>query len=248
LVLLHDHFLNEDLGTGDTGSVKGGFKLVTNSAGGPGTASESGTNATVSTTGGNNDNSGIVSNNTFDATAYSDGGFSATWVVTSTDDPEANGLNLTLQANDGFINEGAGRPNLLFRFDDNDDSMFHLLANIGATSVDLITVPITMSEVLDGFTLTTTLNEDGWSYSAMGLDSLADASGSWTTTHNYGTLFDSDTYIGAFIQKGADDDKTLVVDRMTVNLIPVPEPSTMLLMLAGVLPLGFIGWRRRRRA
>jgi len=241
-VLIHDHFLNGNLATGGPDSVNGGFKMVTNGSGGSGAASESGTVATADTTlGGTHNNTGIVSNNTFDPTADPTNGFTVTWVVTSASNPTSNGINLTLQSGDDFFNWAGGRPNLLFRFDHVDDQKFHLLANDGSTEVELATLdPITMSEVLDGFTLTATLNSAGWSYSATGLDSLADNSGSWGgATHDYDSLFDSDTFVGAFIQ---GSDKTLSIDRITVRA--VPEPTTLALAAMGLLGLR----RRRRRA
>ena len=247
-VLLHDHFLAGGLGTGDTGSVNGGFNKVTNSAGGAGSASEAGTNASVSTSVGGSDNTGIVSINTFDPTADPTSGFTATWVITSASDPEANGINLTLQSDDGFFNVAAGRPNLLFRFDGSNDSKFHLLANDGSTSVDLLTADaITMSQVTNGFTLTATLNAAGWSYSTTGLGSLADNSGTWTGTHNYSTLFDSNTYVGAFIQTGNSGSKALAVDRITVTqqAAPIPEPATMIALFAAITGLG--GYMKKRK-
>ncbi len=211
-VLLDDHFDNGDLATGGPDDTNAGFKLVANSVGGGGAVTESGSGATVKTTGGNN-NAGIVSIHTFDPTSDPATGLTVTWTVARTDPPEANGLNFTVQANGGFFNRGGGQPNVLMKF---LGGSFRLVAHKGSGAAALANDRVTMSEVLDGFTLTATFNAAGWSYSAKGLDSLADKSGNWTDTHNYNTLFDGTTHVGGFIQQGKSP-RTLVINRITVT-------------------------------
>jgi hypothetical protein len=213
LPMLIDDLDNSALGSG---GLNGGFSKVSNNvpSAGSGNVNESGTYVGLATSGSNN-NVGIVSDGTFDPTTDAASGFTVTWQVLKAENPQANGVNLTLQSNPGFISNAAGQPNLLFRFDHVDDNTFHLRAHNGTAELDLATDPITMSEVLDGFTLTATFNDTGWSYAATGLPSLAANSGSWSGDHTYATLFDSTTHVGAFIQGSGS--QQMVVDRFEVE-------------------------------
>lgn len=244
--LLDDDF---DNGVLATGGINGGFKLVTNGAGGPGSATEivGASHASVSATGGGNDNSGLVSINSFDPGEA----FSAVWVVTSaTSGISANGINLTLQSNDGFFNDATGRPNFFFRINATSGDLTLHATNAAGTVVVLDTnVTPTLTTALDGFTVVGEFDEDGWAYTIVGLDTLLQNSGAWTASHNYSTLFDSTMHMGAFIQtaSGAAADQTLIMDRMAAfSLVaPIPEPATGLLML---LAAGGLLRRTRSRA
>ncbi|MCA9247432.1 MAG: PEP-CTERM sorting domain-containing protein [Planctomycetales bacterium] len=237
IALLDDHFDNGVVGSGGT---NGGFTVATNGAGGSGTASEAGTIVDASTTGGANDNSGIVSSNSFNIhNGYTE--VIATWVVASADNPEANGINLTLQDNPVWYGAAGGDPHLRFQFDRSNDSTFYLVADNGSSTTDLTSDVFTMSELTDGFTLTVSLTNEGWSYTSTGLASLADGSGLWDATYNLDTLFDTTTHVAGFIQTGGAGNVTISFDQISV-VGQVPEPSTLL--LAG---LGLVGMCVRRK-
>ncbi|NQT52155.1 LamG domain-containing protein, partial [bacterium] len=218
-----------------TGGLNGGFQLITNSAGGSGSVTEAGSHATLSATGGGNDNSGIVSLNTFNP----DEGFTAVWSVTRTQTPAANGLNLLLMAEPGFMNT-TGQPNLAFRFEGDGD--FSLRTRISNTDVVLASDAFNIGSFNDGFTVVGTFNPAGWEYTIVGLLGMSSptASGAWTLSRNFDTLFDATTHMAAFIQTGSSGDCTMNIDLMAAYT--TPEPGTLAL-----LALGGLGLLRRRR-
>ena len=223
--LLFDDFDDSDIATGGTNATNGGFGFFGNGAGGPGSVSESGTVATVSTSKtGINNGCGIASTTSFDLKSFPE--VTATLVVTSADDPDHHGINLTLQDGADYYSRADGDPYLRFQFDNADDNTFYIKADDGSSEVTLHSDEFTMSELTDGFSFSVTITETGWSIRTSGLLSVADKSGSWNAMHNRDTLFDNSTHIAGFIQE-SDTDRTISFDSMRV-VVGAPEPSTEL--------------------
>jgi len=172
----------------------------------------------------------------------------ATWVVTSADVPDHNGINLTLQENGAHWKQAAGDPYLRFRFD--DQNTFNIYAEVdGGSQTSLYSDTYTVGDVTDGFTFTATITATGWSFTSTGLPSLDDASGNWTATHDLDTLFDNSTHIGGFIQQSNSTVDISFDSKEVVGVAEqsiIPEPSTLLIWSLGLLGLAWFARRRRR--
>ena len=218
--ILHDHFDNNDIAT-DVNGVNGGFKMVSNGSGGDGTASESGSLATVTTSSGEFNNTGIESLNTVDMTADPERGYTVTWVIDSADTPVANGLLFAVDKDTGLWGDS-----LYFSIKPNGAvwEAWIITRGAGGGAVNVVVdTDVTLSEILDGFTLRLMCNSAGVYWTSTGADSLADGSKTWdelngAQTVDYDDVFDSTTHISAWIQGSS---KNLIVDRITVTPDPV---------------------------
>jgi len=70
-----------------------------------------------------------------------------------------------------------------------------------------------------------------------------------TATFNVGTLAYADLIEGVHIDNGRTMPPAGIADEIfgVTTLTVVPDPATLGLLLAGVISLGSVGWRRRRR-
>lgn len=264
-VVIDDHFENGDLATG---GVNGGFTLRSNGVGGTGSASESGTIATMTTTGGNN-NSGIVSNTSFDA-AGQPIGFRMNFDIPSvSSDPQNNGMFLGLQddgtsffrstKNFGLVfsgtesrtSSGAG-----FGFGINDNGS-------GGFSSTFDDADLQLSSLQDGFMASITATLDGWEYV---IDGVNDTGGSPTTFSNSNTwvasgesptfftdFFDNIEHVAVWNQQGGSPNITTEIDRVSVLFGAeeeppiVPEPTSIAIWSLIGLGLAGFGYYRVRR-
>jgi hypothetical protein len=226
-ILIDDHFDNSDLATGGANAVNGGFKLVDNGVTPVGSASESGTLATITTGTGVNNTTGIESLNTFDATALSE--FTVTWVVDSASTPEGNGLLFFADSDTGLWGKysvlnfnSAGQA--LFFSDDGNGQQQHM-----------VDAAVTLSDLTGGFTLSLTYNTNGVSWSQTGIASFhATGSRTWddlngNQTFGYSDVFDSTVHASAWLQQTQFEANTMSIDRVTV----IPEPSSIAMLLLG---------------
>ena len=233
-IVLYDDFTNGDLATGDTTDVNGGFWLVSNDTNGDGTVGESGGNATIATAADSFDNSGIVSINSFDASAAAS--ISATWVVSSQTTPEAlNGTEFLLQGGtSNGTGDGSGfRTGPFIRFSisgsnwtvsDSDGSTLGSGA-LGATSA-----------VADGYEFTLNMSETGWGIVSDGFGSdISLSDQAYSGTFDFSDL-QTDLYASSMIQANKyNTSRVMNIDSVSVSVNVIPEPSTI-----GMLGLGTI--------
>jgi len=237
-ILIDDHFDNSDLATGGANAVNGGFKLVDNGVTPVGSASESGTLATITTGTGVNNTTGIESLNTFDATALSE--FTVTWVVDSASTPEGNGLLFFADSDTGLWGKysalqfnSAGRA--IFLSDDGNGQQPHM-----------VDAAVTLSDLTGGFTLSLTYNTTGVSWTQTGIATFhSSGSRTWdqlngSQTFGYSDVFDSTVHASAWNQTADTTPNSIVIDQITV----VPEPSSIALLLLGA---GVLAVRRTRK-
>ena len=225
-----DTFSDENLATNpDDGN---GFQVFSN-AGVPstGTAVESGGQVSVSTSGLTNDNTGIVSSDSLTVTSTDT--VIVVWDVASASNLSANGLEFLVQGGTDFRGEGASLTYFNLRLRPNSVANVHIDSNTVAS-----TDGYTVSEALDGFTLTLTADAVGWSFSNTGLTSFADLSGGYGAS-NFVDVFDG-AHIATSVQ-GTGATGTLLVNQITATVIP--EPSTGLLL--GFVSAVFLARRRR---
>ena len=239
-VLLFDDFDGNGLGTGDGTSINGGFQLVSNGAnGGPGTVGETPSNATISTTTGNFNNTGIVSSTGFDASALIS--IEATWEISSQSGVSPNnllGTELLLQSGTAFRNDATP----WIRFLITEGGTWDLIANDGSGDVTLHDGPGLNGGVPDGYTVTMNLNAAGWTVTATGFDTNPNASGAWSGGFDF-TDLQTTLHAAATIQRDSSGGSVFMnVD--SISVIGVPEPSSTALLGLGGLALAL----RRRRA
>jgi hypothetical protein len=134
-----------------------------------------------------------------------------------------NGNYVDLDGSTGSGNNPAGRL----------DSVLTFSAGTYTLSFDLggnqrTTRALTTDVVLGSFSTSLTLNSN---------DPLAPHS--YTFTTNGGQL--------SFIELGPSDQQGNILDNVTLSS-DVPEPTTLSILGAGLLALGFVTWRRRRAA
>jgi len=263
VILIDDHFDNGDLGT-DVNGVNGGFTKLSNGAGGAGSASEAGTNATMVTTG-NDDNTGIVSNHSFDAAGTAPYGFEMSFVVTSlSSDPGNNGMFLGLQEDGTSFFRDVENFGLVFSGNESrtssDDGFGLILNDNGSSGADVVfdDADLELGSLLDGFEATIVADLLGWSYEITGVNDVSGAPATFSGADTwvnaglapdfFGTFFDNQDHVSAWTQRNGTNITTMI-DRITVATVGqaavIPEPSTLLIWSLGMLGLiGFARWRK----
>ena len=259
-IAIDDHFDNGDLATG---GVNGGFTQLSNGGGG-GSASEAGTLATVVTTGGN-DNSGIVSINSFDAAGQSMG-FRMTFTIDSlSSDPLNNGMFLGLQDDGTSFYRNIDNFGLVFSGNESRTSSgggfgLGITDNgSGGFANTFDDADLQLSSLLDGFMAEITATPDGWAYEITGVN---DTGGSPTTFANsdtwinsgeaatfYADFFDNAEHIGVWTQRGGGGNPNITtqIDQVGVQFAAVPEPASIVIWTMIGMGLAGIGFRMRRR-
>lgn len=214
--LWDDDFDNGDLAAGATGSVNDGFQLVENAVNGPPTVGESGTNATI-TTGGADNNAGIITTRSFDPTVADS--FTVTWDVSS-QTSIGTGIGMT----EHIIQAGPNNHvSPWFEFRIASGGNWSILANNGSTTTTLSPGDGLVGGVPTGYTVSLTASTTGWSVSATGFTANPNASGSWNADFDYSN-FTSTMYVGSMIQNDdtADPPASLNVDSILVTQSNTP--------------------------
>lgn len=218
---IDDHF--DDGAIGVNNGAGNGFQIVSNTANGIGSILEDASQAQI-TSNGNNDNTGIVSNDTLNVTAEDT--VTVYWDVIGASGIAANGIELLIQGGTNFREAQALALNLR----PNGDARLRL----GTSNIE--TDSVTLGDALDGFTATLVADINGWSLTTESLGGLAMSSGSYGSS-TFLDIFNGGR-VAATVQRGVMD-----VDQITVSVVgPIPEPATATLAL-----LGAAGLLRRRR-
>jgi hypothetical protein len=231
--LLEDNFTDGALGTST--DTNGGFVIGLLGGTAGGSATETGGVLTINSTG-TNDNRGIFSVNSFDASTFTS--VTVTWDVASYGAASNNGFSLFLSS----ANTGITEPSALFLFEPTQTAFVNISAADG-TNTTTGSDAITTSESRDGFVLTVTFDATGITYSATGLDSLASDTIAYTAGQSYASLFSSAMYVGVRTQAAGAVDTSFALNSISVTA--VPEPGTYAL-LAGLLGLSYVMLRRRQ--
>jgi len=243
-ILIDDDFNGEGLDIGDAESVNGGFTLVTNALGAAeSTAVETGSNAEVSTLGGNNANTGIVSNASFDplSEAALTEGLTVKWVVTSIGPSvHANGNTYMIQTEGNVFFNTMPHIGLEFSGVDTDADHVGVRFRDPPRGIDRTIIsthqPYEHSSWMDGFTAEFTISQTGWSYKVTGLNdpygtpTILTESNTWVGSGLAETflsdLLDNDCYVSAFAQEAGC---TANYDRCIVHIgeLPVWEATNL---------------------
>ncbi len=237
----------------DTGPA---FQEVQNTSGTAGTANLSTGEIKL----GNFDSSNVGFNNvsTVNVTALDPTatGFTATFYVTSTTADVSsllyNGMFFGVVS--GTAATGTGGSNLWV----NNPDAFGYVAGSGAygdhlmrqdgttdansTNSSLTTTQPTDASFKDGFTLSLSMfNDNSWSITSTGLSTNLNGSGSLNTAaFSYADIVND---LGLYVSlQGQAGNPTITMNRMTLESVAVPEPSSALLCLGG---LGLLLRRRR---
>jgi hypothetical protein len=225
VVVIDDTFGDGDYTTNTDGTGTG-FQIVSNGAGGTGSADETGGQVTI-TTNGANDSSGIVSNDTLPtASAYT-----VFWDIAGATNIAFNGIELLVQGGIGF--RQADVLNLRLR----SDGSWLVLAPTGDLADEIDSGTYTLSEALDGFAVTLAATAAGWSFDFTGLDSIGSISGtSFGTGGNFANIFHG-ARVAATVQQGssATPAAMLTLNQITVNATIIPEPTAFTLLALGAL-------------
>ena len=234
-MLIDDHFDGQGVEAGDAESVNGGFTLTANSIASAATATESGSNAEVTTTGGANGNAGITSNTSFDplsAAAMSEG-LTVEWVVTSlSQTTSANGTTFTLQPDNVFFNTGP-YVGVMFsgKADTTPDGVRFVGKNntTGGPTHNLSGLyNYERSSYLDGFTVSFTIAEAGWRFQITGLNDPTGTpqfileEGDWPAGFSLNDVVDNESFVSVHAQTPGSD-LVAQYDRCRVWIGP-PEP------------------------
>jgi hypothetical protein len=244
--VLFDDFDGTDIATGDVGSINGGFQLVSNDSNGTGTIGEIGGLATIATASNSFDNSGIVSINSFDASAATS--ITATWVVDSQTSPgSTNGVEFALQGGtSNGTGDGSGfrsEPNI--RFVINSSNQWTLAVKDGTTSGNLSANNSlgAAAGTADGYSFTLTLDAAGWALSSTDFATNIATSGTWTVSGFDFSDLQGSLYASSIIQSENNNNnvRTMNIDSITVDVIPEPSSAAL------IMGLGVMGLLARRR-
>ena len=233
VTVLYDPFDNEDLATGGPNAILGGFHQVVINGGGTNGVTEETVDGTAHVRTATNATAeplwGIVSDSHFDPITDIEGGLIAHWEATAADQPQWTGISLTLQSGAGPYTQGQGRPALLIRLTGNNtggsgatESLLLDAVDSSNTRHEYASVPFDTSELADGFTVTLVVNQSGWVVVATDLligGADIEAFGTWSLGFEPPDLLDSESYVGAYIQRNVSDGsgRDLYLDSMTLS-------------------------------
>lgn len=233
-IVIDDQFDDGALGTNTTG-VGTGFGRVNNGpgAGAGGAVGESGGLATATAT---NPlaNVGVVSSDTFDPGSVP--GFSVTWEIDAVNVTGTfNRVELLVQGGTSFRNTPFWELQLVNNNSTTAPTDWEVRVDDGPSSDATVLTGDFGGGQLDGFTVTASFDADGYSITSTGLTNAINVvDQAWTAAFDYDD-FDATSNVAAMIQQfsqGPAD--SLVVDRITVTLIPEPG-SLALLSLGGLM-------------
>jgi hypothetical protein len=240
-VLIDDHFDNDDLATG---GVNGGFRKISNYHLGsnPPDPYETNSLAYISTASNQpNNNSGIESLTTFDATKLSE--FTVTWEVDRVDEMRAvqGSADALMFVVDSGTNISSHMS--MLRVSGLNDGYVTMTTRAGGDNVQIVIGEADKSQLEDGCKVTLKYDANGVEWYTEGWDALGSGSRTWdqlngNQTFGYDDVFGSTTRVSVVYQTAIATQKSYEIDRITV----IPEPATALL-LAGASALL---WMRRR--
>lgn len=230
---LDDTFDDGNIGTNTLGAGTG-FQIVSNPVLGTGSISESGGQGIVMTSGQNNDNTGVVSNDTLNVNLTDK--VTAFWDVSSASNITANGIELLVQGGTGF------RALDFIELKLRPTGTAEVIVNNTVVLSDTYTV----GQALDGFTATLMADPSGWTLSTTGLPSLSMLSGGYGSS-DFVSLFNGGR-VAATVQ-GTGQTGNMTLNQITVDVVStIPEPATAGLAVLGLSALGLAGRRRGARA
>ena len=239
-ILIDDHFTGDGLDVGDATSVNGGFTLTANSISAAAIIDEVGSNAEVTTTGGNNGNAGITSITSIDPLSDEvlSRGLTVEWVVTSlSETTQANGNTYTLQTDNVFFNT-IPYVGVMFsgKADTTPDGVRFVAKTSGGDPTHSLSALYNYerSSYLDGFTVSFTIGATGWMFQITGLDDPSSSpiviieEGAWPAGFSLSDVLDDESFVSAHAQKSAGNDLLARYDRCRVwigSAEPLPYAS-----------------------
>lgn len=202
-------------------------------------------------TSGNNNASGLVSNENIDTlngsplvvtdTVTLKLAVSSTTGVTNL---RANGIEF------GLSPEGTGfRPdaNLIFQIDADNDTSGMALGNISALTLNAAGWAVTEASLADGFDVNLVADNSGYTFTINGIQEVGNLT---NTTLSYSNTFTENQFIDNFggghiyyTRQGSNGTANVNISEFSIDVTSVPEPSTSVLL--GLLALGGMFTRRR---
>ena len=202
-------------------------------------------------TSGNNNASGLASSQDIDTLMGGLGLVSTDTVTMTMTVSSTTGAN-NLRANGiefGMSPNGTGfRPNdnLLLQIDADNDNSGMAINGITTLTLNAAGWAVTEASLADGFTVSLVADSAGFNFT---LSDIAEVGGS-NTTLAFGGTFAGTEFIDNFggghlyyARQGSNGTADVNLSEFSIDVTPIPEPSTALLSF-----LGFAGLLRRRRA